>query len=474
MECRVLFLLAQSRHEALHIGVSAREIKIVNTVDNGETVNCLTSETLPLQESLAEAERRYVDGTARPLEGLPVIIKEEQPIAGRPATEGSPLFADNIAEETHPLVTRIIEAGGIPFQRSTTPEFCIAAYTRGALWGITRNPWNPLYTPGGSSGGSGAALAAGFAPLATGSDIGGSTRIPSSFNGVVGYKPPYGRNAAMAPYNLDTYCTDGPMARTVADVALLQNVMAGQVASDPVSLPAPAPLEPNADLRGKTVGLAVGIGDYGFEQEVLDAVASTEEWLVAAGATVVRIELPFQHQKIMRTAFSHFGAILIPWIEDEVGLDKLDQLQPYTRQAVDFSREAFNELGVLGDLEGQTEVHRVLAEVFSRVDALVCPVSGVPALLADDYYEDGITIAGVRYASHIEAMPTVIFNQANTHPVLCVPAARSSQNVPIGVQVVGRPFDDAIVFNVGAAIEAGRGLWYTSEADMPDAAALRG
>lgn len=441
---------------------------LLQQVDASEPmVNAVTSERLPIEEALAESERRWADGTARALEGVPVVIKEEQSIEGHSATDGSPLFADRIADETHPIVERIREAGGIPFLRSTTPEFCIAAYTRGALWGITRNPWNPEYAVGGSSGGSGAALAAGYAPLATGSDIGGSTRIPSSFNGVVGYKPPYGRNPALAPTNLDTYCTDGPMARTVADAALLQNVLSGVHPNDPVSLRDRVILTPDPDLTGKRIALAVTFGNYGIEPEVAAAVAQTAAWLEAAGAQVEEVVIPFDHERIMRTAWAHFGTVMIPWIEDEVGLDRLDQLQPYTRQAVEHARSAFEELGVYGTLYREAEVHAILADLFSRFDALVCPVSGVPALKADDYYEDGITIAGVRYETHVEAMLTVPFNIANRNPVLAVPVGRSSQNVPIGAQVVGAAYDDATVFNVGAAIEQGRGLWYGSAADRP-------
>ena len=107
------------------------------------------------------------------------------------------------------------------------PEFSCAPFTHSALWGVTRNPWDPELSPGGSSGGSGAALAAGETLLATGSDIGGSIRIPASLCGVVGFKPPFGRVPGMPPFNSDTYCADGPMGRSVADVALLQNVLAG-------------------------------------------------------------------------------------------------------------------------------------------------------------------------------------------------------------------------------------------------------
>jgi Asp-tRNA(Asn)/Glu-tRNA(Gln) amidotransferase A subunit family amidase len=430
-------------------------------------VNALTPELLDVDAAVAESERRWAEGTQRPLEGLPVVLKEEQPIEGHTATEGSPLFKDSIAEETHPLITRIIDAGGIPFRRTTTPEFCIAAYTRGQLWGITRNPWNPDYAVGGSSGGSGAALAAGYAPLATGSDIGGSTRIPACFNGVVGYKPPFGRNAALPPFNADPYCTDGPMARTVADLALLQNVMAGQELSDPVSLPAPAPVRADADLEGRTVALVTKIGDYGLEAEVTDAVRGTRAWLEAAGATVEEIELPFTHRQIMRIAWTHLGSLMLPFVAEEIGEDNLHLLEPYTRQALRLGAEAVSDLGQMGGLLGEAEVQGTLGTLFERFDALVAPVSGTVGLLADDYYEHGITVAGEGYPSHIESFPTVIFNIANRCPVISVPATRSAVGVPIGVQVAARPYDDQTVFSVAAAIEVGRGAWFTSEEHTP-------
>ena len=160
-----------------------------------------------------------------------------------------------------------------PRARSCTParprpSSRCAGFTHSELWGVTRNPWNPDYTPGGSSGGSGAALASGTAYLASGSDIGGSIRIPASFSGVVGFKAPYGRVPAMPPFNLDTYCHDGAMGRTVADAALLHNVIQGQHAVDHVSLPAVPIPDDLGDVRGLRVALAVTLGDFPVEPEV--------------------------------------------------------------------------------------------------------------------------------------------------------------------------------------------------------------
>ena len=173
---------------------------------------------------------------ARALEGVPLLLKEEQPIAGRTLEEGSLLEKGVVADVTHPVVTRVFESGAVVHGRTTTPEFSCAPFTHSTLWGVTRNPWDTDMSPGGSSGGSGAALAAGETVLATGSDIGGSIRIPSSLCGLVGFKAPFGRVPGMPPFNSDTYCADGPMGRSVADVARLQNVLAGPHPSDQASL----------------------------------------------------------------------------------------------------------------------------------------------------------------------------------------------------------------------------------------------
>src|SRR5439155_26199738 len=147
------------------------------------------------REQAREADARYagIGEAPRPLEGIPVAVKEEAPIAGQKNTLGSLPLRDVVADHTAVFAQRIIDAGGIVHARSTTPEFSCAAVTWSKLWGVTRNPWNTVYAPGGSSGGSGASLAAGSTTLATGSDIGGAIRIPPALCGVGGCKAPHGR-----------------------------------------------------------------------------------------------------------------------------------------------------------------------------------------------------------------------------------------------------------------------------------------
>ena len=232
--------LARFRDRSLS-PVELTEALVARAAEVEPTVNalCITYFDQALEQA-REAEKRYV-GTGdapRPLEGICVGIKEEMPIAGQPCSMGSLRYKDNVADYTDPVGQRLIDAGAIVHARTTAPEFSCAAFTHSRLWGVTRNPWNPEFGVGGSSGGTGAALASGTSTLASGSDIGGSIRIPASLNGVVGFKPPYGRVPQTPPFNLDHYCHSGPLARTVADTALFENMIAG-----------PHPARPGRDAR---------------------------------------------------------------------------------------------------------------------------------------------------------------------------------------------------------------------------------
>jgi len=420
-------------------------------------------------EQARQAEARYAGRgePPRPLEGIPVALKEEQPIAGRSATQGSLLFKDEVAAVTAPVVERVIAAGGIVHARTTTPEFSCAAFTHSALWGVTRNPWCLDYSPGGSSGGSAAALAAGTATLATGSDIGGSIRIPASFCGVVGFKPPYGRVPALPPFNLDHYCHDGPLARTVADCALLQNVLVGSHPIDVVSLhPAvriPEPLEP---IDGWKVALSLHLGDYPVEPDVAANARAAAEALRQAGAIVEEVELGWKRADVMRAALVHFGVIFAPFIRAEVG-DRFDQIMPYSRAFVEAAEAAARETGFVEGLAIESALYAELGALLQRFDVLVCPTTAVPALRAgEDYVGNPPVVDGVALDDYFETLLTVPFNIASRCPVLAVPSGRADNGVPTGVQIVGRTYDDERVFRVAAALERAR-PWFGAPSWRP-------
>lgn len=418
------------------------------------------------------ATHRYVSHPEdmRSLEGLPVAVKEEQPIAGRRWSEGSLVYAERIADVTHPVVERITAAGGIIHLRTTTPEFSCAAFTHSKLWGVTRNPWNPDYSPGGSSGGSAAALAAGMTPLATGSDIGGSIRIPASFSGVVGYKPPYGRVPELPPFNLDAYCHAGPLARSVRDCALLQNVLVGPHSLDANSLrPAvPVPLD-EGDVSKLRIGLAVNLGDWLLEPEVEANTRAVAEALQSAGAVVDEIELKLERATVTRAAEIHFSTIFGSVVTEE-GTASENLLTPYARQLI--ARAATPPGTFVDGLRLEAKIQQQVGPVLERYDALICPTAGIPALIAgEDYVERGLTVAGKEADPFFDAIMTLPFNILSRCPVLAVPSGWASNGVPTGIQIVGRTYDDATVFRIGAAIERERPWGYRDPDTLPPIAA---
>ncbi|MCU1361833.1 MAG: amidase [Ilumatobacteraceae bacterium] len=403
-------------------------------------------------EAVASADRYAGKGDApRALEGVPVAAKEEQAMVGRINSYGSLVYADQVATDTHPMLQRIQDAGGIIHIRTTTPEFSCAGFTHSRLWGITRNPWNTDFTPGGSSGGSGASLAAGYAPLATGSDIGGSIRMPASFCGVVGFKPPFGRVPAMPPFNLDQYCHDGPMARTIADTALLTNVIAGRHPADVVSMPAPPHLSLEAgsisDLR---IALCITLGNHQVDAQIEANTRRAAAVLEGLGATVVEVELPWTVDQLYAAARSHFGGIFGPSVAKDLEAHG-DLLTTY---ASAFARDMASSMDFIDGLVLEGEIYRPLGALLAEYDALICPTMGTTGLLAgDDQLGAEFVLNGVTLPNYLMAALTPPFNIASRCPVLAVPTGVADNGVPTGAQIVGRTYEDATPFRIGLAYE---------------------
>lgn len=433
--------------------VDVLESVIARTAATEPTINAVTEQWIDEARAAAVlSEGRYAAGEpVGPLDGIPLMLKDEQPIAGHLLEDGSLLERGAIAEETHPIVERIQAAGAVIHGRTTTPEYCCAPVTHSKLWGITRNPWNPEYTPGGSSGGSGAVLAAGSTLLATGSDIGGSIRIPSAFNGVIGFKPPFGRVPGMAPFNSDTYCADGPMGRSVADVALLQNVISGPWVGDAASLREVAAVSGAVgSLRGIRIALCVQLGAYEVDPAVEENTRSVAAALVRAGATVDEVSLPWTPDQVLSTAWPHFGAVMGPFIESIVDGDpeRAEQLMPYTRA---FAAEAAAGGDYVTGLVAETALYRPFAELMLDYDVLLCPTVAGTGFAADEPATDSTMV--------FSQLMTLPFNVIGRVPVLAVPSGIAPNGVPTGVQLVGRTYDDATVFRVGAALEQELALW---------------
>jgi aspartyl-tRNA(Asn)/glutamyl-tRNA(Gln) amidotransferase subunit A len=407
-------------------------------------------------EAAREAEARYAGKGAPPraLEGLAIGIKEVTPVEGQRTTHGSLAYREApLEKESAPLVARILQAGGIIHARTTSPEFTCVPFTHSRLWGVTRNPWNLEFSPGGSSGGAAVALALGTATLANGTDIGGSIRMPAAFCGVVGLKPSYGRVPATAPWNLDHYSHEGPIARTVGDCALLENVIAGPHSADPASIRPEVPIPDGlGDVAGAQIALSVDLDGYLVDRDVARNTLDTADALREAGAKVEEVQIGWELAEIIEAARVHYGLIFAAYVQREVDAHP-DLLSDY---ATAFANRgaSISSADVLDGLEKEAKIFTALATVLERYDTLICPTLSVHGYAAGDSYLDhGPTVNGREVPNILETMMTVPFNICSRCPVLNVPSGTAASGVPTGVQIVGRPYDDVSVFEIGAALE---------------------
>ena len=443
--------------------IRARELSPVELMDNclarieavNPVLNCFCF-TYPDEARAAAraAQAALASGAALgPLHGIPIAIKDFTPTRGKITTRGSKAFEHWVPERDALIVERLRAAGAIMVGKTTTPEFAYDSFTQSPLWGITRNPWDPGLTPGGSSGGAAAAVASGCVPLAEGSDMGGSVRIPAAFCGLVGLKPSLGRIPMdILPTVFDSISHFGPLARTVADAALFLAVCQGPDERDIQSL-TPAlemTLPPPGDVAGLKLGLSVDLGYYWVDPEVEANTRAAAAALAAAGAHVEEVELGWS-RAINEAWFAYWGVYLAACL-GHVLEDWRDQMDPnvvalmeagLAMGAVDFKRLEFV----------RTEHWQRLAAVFERVDALLCPTMALPPQphgMSDSDYGDDCGHDDGRYHGLDMTSP---FNFVAQCPALSVPSGVTAAGLPTALQIVGHRFDDPGVLGIGAALE---------------------
>jgi amidase len=403
-------------------------------------------------EQAQQAEGRYARGEARALEGVPLAVKDEAAIAGQRTTYGSLLRRDHVDTTTSPCIERLLDAGAIVHARTTCPEFACSTVTHSRLWGVTRNPWNPEYTSGGSSGGSAAALAASTTTLATGSDIAGSIRIPAACCGVVGFKPPYGRVPQEPPYNLDPYCHEGPLARTVADCARMENTIAGPHPADIATLrpKLEVPVEPG-DLRSFRVAYSPNLGYFEVDAEVVKNTEAALDVFRGLGCQVEEVALPWT-DAARTTAWTHLEHLF----GTDIARDLAEGGELMTSYARAFAERSLGTTAnaFLASMSAAGEMYPPLAGVLERCDILICPTNALAAVSADlDTTTTDVRINGISVDPVLGWVMTYPFNILSRCPVISVPSGRAQNGVPTGIQIVGRSFDDVSVFRAAAAYE---------------------
>ena len=393
----------------------------------------------------------------RPLEGIPCVIKDFHAVEGEITTFGSRMHADFRSTSTAPTVERLREAGAIMHARTTTPEFAHSGATHSPAWGITRNPYNLDYSPGGSSGGAGAALAAGMTIIADGTDAGGSVRIPASASNIVGFKPPFGRNPLDLDHPLETLLQYGPMTRSVADAALMQTVMSGHHPADMLSLKTNVELPTtHASVRGMKIAVSMDLGFFEIDPVVANNTHAALDVIRSLGCKVQEVKLDW-HSGILSPYLQYWEAMAAAFLGGDVLRRWRYEMDPFFVGMIERGMELrASDHYRINLVRG--EMFQQLAPIFAKYDALICPTLAIPSVKADhDNGDPDFSINGRKVPAYLNWCLTWPFNLVSTCPVMAVPAGHCRKTqVPTGIQIVGRTYDDPSVFRLAYAYEQAR------------------
>ena len=407
------------------------------------------------------AQARRLDAANEPrgpLHGLPVTIKSSIATAGYRCEIGSLLHEGEVPAEDAVVVGRLRAAGALILGTTNCPEFLMAYETANLLHGRVRNPWDLDRSPGGSSGGESAAIAAGLSAAGLGSDSGGSVRVPAHFTGICSLKPTPGRipgrghlPPCVGPFAI--LGAIGPMARTMGDIELLFRALAGQDLSDPLSPPL-AFSKPSLDeLRANKIGFFEDDGLVPVTEETRGAVRAAAQALREAGFCVepFRPRALEQLRKIWWTFFVQCGAM---FYEPEIH-GRRERLSPIFKEFLSIA-EAAGPLSATELLNAWAELDLLRSKVLDEMKefpVLLCPVASIPAFRHDERTWS----VGGQTVSYLDAVRYAQWFNALAMPAAVVPVGSSPEGLPIGLQVVARPFQDEIALAVAAFVDAAFG-----------------
>ena len=413
--------------------------------------------TLCRDQALADA--RAADAAVRqgvelgPLHGVPISIKDLETTKGVVTTMGSAIFKDRMPDMDSVVVERVKAAGAIILGKTNTPEFGQSGTTENKLGEPCRNPWNTERTPGGSSGGAAAALAAGLCTLSMGTDGGGSVRIPASFTGLFGIKPTQGRVPRFGGYgrpSANHFSQSGPITRTVADSALLLQVIAGPDTRDITSIREPAPdfsANLGAGVNGMRLAWSSDLGYAAVDAEVVDITKQAAMKFIGLGANMddakLKLEDPFETfwNVFSTAAYTSYGHLLEEHRDNlsDIGLRSIEHGQQTT--GADMSR-AIYEVDRLG---------RRMEEFFDNFDLLLTPTMAVPAFPIDQ--RPGV-IGGKTVDPFWGFLPFTYPINISGQTAASIPCGYSSEGMPIGLHIIGPKGTEAKVLQACAAFEA--------------------
>jgi amidase len=434
--------------------LSARDVMSAHLV-RIERVNPAVNAIVTLVADRAMADAARADdlaaknGTPGPLHGLPVAHKDLIDTAGIRTTKGSRFYRDTVPARDALIVTRVREAGGITIGKTNTPELGAGSQTFNDVFGVTRNPYDLTKTCGGSSGGAAVALACGMVPLAGGTDVGGSLRNPAAFCNVVGLRPSPGR----VPNETNGWSplgVSGPMARSVADVALFLSVLAGPDVRDPLAIAEDgarfrSPL--GRDFKGVRVAWWKGLGGIPFDPEIRTVVDATRRVFAGLGCALDEAEPDFtgvaEAFAVLRYASSYAqNSALVrqraEWVKDTI---KFEVAEAERLAAADVGRA----------IARQTQMYDHSRQFFETYEYFVLPVTQVAPF--DVNVPFPTAIAGTPMMNYIDWMRSCWYVSFMSNPAISVPAGFTAAGLPVGLQIVGRHRDEWGVLQLAHAFE---------------------
>jgi amidase len=389
---------------------------------------------------------------AGPLAGLPIGIKDITLTAGIRTTYGSPLYRDHIPQEDAEVVARLKTAGAIVLAKTNTPEFATGANTVNAVFGATRNPWNPALSPAGSSGGSAVAVATGMVPLAQGTDFGCSIRIPAAFCGIVGLRPTPGLTPNYpAPLAWDFGQVHGPLARTAEDAALMLDAMVGLSRRSPISVAPPwksalAEVERCEGARGLRIAYAPDIAGIGVDAEIDAICRRAARGLQQAGAAVEEIDFdvsdgrdPYQTWRGAWMVGRQFSRLVHL---EEFGTNLKGNVQAGLKvTALDLAA---------AEAKRQEVFHR-FRELFERYDVLLTPAAPVKPYPVEMNFPNEIN--GRKFEHYVDWIAPAFLVTLVSLPAGSVPAGKTRDDLPVGLQIVAPRFEEPRILSVAKLVQ---------------------
>ena len=381
-----------------------------------------------------------------PLHGIPIGLKDLFEIEGIRTTAGSQSRKDFVPDATATVATRLEEAGTILLGKLNMVEFAFGASGANPYFDTARTPWEPSRVAGGSSSGSGAAVAAGLAIAALGTDTGGSVRIPAALCGIVGLKPTYGRVSTFGVVPLSwTLDSVGPMTKSVEDAALMLAAMIGPDPRDPTTLDGPPFEIPqfSEDIKGMRLGIPRAWFYDDIDGEVAEAVSQAADLLLGMGASIVDFDMPGLDEESLRRRFTVVPAEAYTYHEPALR-ERPQEFGPFIRDRIGGGREIL-ATDYIRALQDHRRIKGEMKSKMAQVDALITPTTPVPALPLEDDEEK---------RQRILLRNTWMANWMGLCAIT-VPCGFTSAGLPVGLQIMGKPYDEATVLKLAYAYEQG-------------------